>query len=103
MEIEWGTMLVLIRCSALAIIILVVGSYHDPDAKHRRGVSLVAAVMCGSAASWAIYSMTMLHNPNSWARELLPTLFVLAVTVPVVRSHGNVARLFPRIPWSTRP
>lgn len=103
MEIEWGTMLVLIRCTALTIIILMVGKYHDPEAQPRRGVSIIAAILCGSAASWAMYSLTMINNSGSWVRELLPTLFVLAVLVPVIRSQGNVARLFPRVPWSTRP
>lgn len=103
MEIEWSTLLVLIRCSALVIIMAVIGKYHDPDAQQRPGVSLVAAILCGSAASWAMYSLIKINTPAPWVRELLPTLFVLAVLAPVIRSQGNVARLFPRIPWSSRP
>lgn len=104
MEIDLSTMLVLIRCSALTIIVLMVGKYHpDPDARERPGISLLAALFCGSAAGWAMYGFASLQVHTTPAREVLPTLFVLAITIPVVRTQGNLAKLFPRLRWSDRP
>jgi hypothetical protein len=104
MEIDLGTVLVLIRSVALAVITFVIGRYHDPSARYRWRASITALLICGGAAGWCLWGITKLaHYPSQWAWEIFPTMFVLAVTYPILRTEGNVAKLLPRLRWSHRP
>lgn len=106
MQIDLGVVLLLLRCAMLLAISLTLGAYHDPSARKRWVVSLLAVCAAGGSLGWAVLSALMLlhgrHDPDPWI-EVWPALFVLCVLIPVLYTRGNVAKLLPRLRWSDRP
>jgi len=95
----WGT-----RAALHLATFLIVASYHDTGARFRLEVTTVAICLCGSSGALGMLAVTR-WTPGRFGTEynLLFLLFVLAVFVIVVKSKGNVAKMFPRIPWRYRP
>lgn len=105
MAIDWGLTLLIVRCLMLLAITITLGVYHDPTARHRWVVSIMATFAAGSSLGWSIFSiLMMLHQedrPDAWA-EFWPTIFVLCALIPVLYTRGNVAKLLPRVKWLYR-
>lgn len=102
MTIDWGMALLIARCLMLLLITITLGVYHDPGARRRWLVSIMATFAAGSSLSWSVFSILMvLHQqarPDAWS-EFWPTLFVLCALIPVLYTRGNVAKLLPRVKW----
>lgn len=106
MQIDLGLALLLVRCLMLMTITITLGSYHDPSARKRWLVSIMAVCAAGSSFGWALYSFLMAASQQSCISvmdEFWPTLFVMCALIPVLYTRGNLAKLLPRIPWSVRP
>lgn len=102
MHLELATVLLLIRCLMLVVITITLGVYHDPSARHRWAVSIMATCAAGSSLGWCIFSalsvLQGLKRPEVMG-EIWPTLFVLCFMIPVLYTRGNVAKLLPRVKW----
>lgn len=105
MQGELGLGLLLVRCAMLLLITVTLGSYHDPNARQRWGVSLIAVCAAGASLSWALFSVLVaIREPSCTPAtdEVWPTLFVFGVLIPILYTRGNVAKLLPRVKWSAR-
>jgi hypothetical protein len=102
MTLELGMFLLVLRCLMLLMIAVALGIYHDPTARRRPVVSMMATCTMGAALSWATFSMlTALQCADqvSAMGELWPTLFVACALIPILYARGNVAKLLPRAKW----
>lgn len=56
----------------------------------------------GAALGWSFFSVLMVLQGQSRPEpitEIWPTLFVFCVTIHVLYTRGNVAKLLPRVKW----
>lgn len=100
--IELAETLTVVRCLLLFGVTLIIGSYHQPSARYRACVSIVAAFVAGSCFGVSMYTLTSLASgqfePCAGAEILLIVLVLLAV-IALARVRGNLAQL---IKWSAR-
>lgn len=86
----------------LGIFGFIVSYRPDEQTRYRPAVSLFAASLAGSALALVIQIATQM-NASCQPPQVWPVLFTACVFVAVASTRGNVAKLLPRIPWSTRP
>lgn len=100
MENDIGTWIVVVRSIALLTITYMLGRFHDPSARFKAGVSLMAWGLAGGSFGWALYSLITLGQGRvvDLAGSIWSTVFVFMVLVPVIQSRGNAARMLPRKP-----
>lgn len=102
MHLDFGLALLFSRCLMLLAITITLGVYHDPAARLRWGVSIMATCAAGSSLAWCVFSLLSVlqgqYRPDTLG-ELWPTLFVLSAMIPVLYTRGNVAKLLPRVKW----
>jgi hypothetical protein len=98
MEIDLGVWLVIIRSVALLVIAILLGRFHDPQARFKFGVSLMAIGLAGGSFGWALYSLITIGQlrTTDLGGSALSTAFVIMVMIPVIQSRGNAARMLPR-------
>lgn len=98
MESDISVWIVVARSVALLTIAFMLGRFHDPAARFKAGVSLMAWGLAGGSFGWALYSLITIGQGRTvdLAGSIWSTVFVLMVLVPVVQSRGNAARMLPR-------
>lgn len=79
----------------------VVAAYRpDGQTRYRAVVSIGAAAFAGSCFAWAMWSITQgpaaCNAPQPWQ-----AIFSGCIFIAVACTRGNVARLLPRLKWTT--
>lgn len=86
----------------LGVFGFIVSYRPDEQTRYRPAVSLFAATLAGTSLAIVAQTVTQwgqsCQNAQGW-----PVLFTACVFVAVAYTRGNVAKLLPRLPWSTRP
>lgn len=86
----------------LGVFGFVVSYRPDEQTRYRPAVSLFASTLAG--ASLAIVAQTVTQwGQSCQSTQVGPVLFTACVFVAVAKTRGNIAKLLPRLPWSTRP
>lgn len=97
MEID--AVLLVLRALAHLITFAIVASFHDPEARWRPGVSLLAVLLAGSSAALAAQILTNWAQVIQSGPQLFHTLFAYAVLALIAWTRGNLAKLLPRMKW----
>jgi len=94
----------LITLAHLAMLLGIVGfvaSYKPDDGtRYRPVVSLFAAGLAGSSLAMAAQIVTQ-WGESCQAPQPWHALFTACIFVAVACTRGNVAKLFPRLKWSS--
>ena len=95
-----------VRLAVHVLTVLVIAAYcPDASTRKRHGVSVFAVVLAGGSAGLAV-SLALRWgdwSPLPLGGQLFLTLIFAALLAPIIAGRGNVASLFPRKPWSSRP
>lgn len=84
----------------LGIFGLVASYRPDEETRYRPAISLFAAGLAGSSLALATQIATQ-WGESCQAPQLWQVIFTAFVFVAVARTRGNVAKLFPRLKWTT--
>lgn len=86
----------------LGVFGFIVSYCPDEQTRYRPFVSIFASSLAGVSLALAAQIITQWGNACQSA-QIWSVLFTGCVFVAVARARGNVAKLLPRVPWSTRP